>query len=293
VTDQPPDYDALVAQSTDEVERSTGFRAALVLVPVGAAALGGFIGVQLTHNANGLLGVLAGAALGALVVWVGALIRARSIATTRFFYAWAEQHGLAYDPDPPVYRDTALLRAGDDQFAHTSFSGTLTGLDGSLYQHTRRETSTTTDSKGHTTTTNDDTDYVVLRLGFSLPGFRRLELAPRSFGAFRVFDGIESKLTANRVVELESEELAKDFKLEVDDGVDETVLRELFTPVAIEHVLGSRSTPGFQHGVALQLEGSTLVFYRQGSLTPKSVGRAEALVAAATPFVAWLRSFRR
>jgi hypothetical protein len=291
VTVQPPDYDALVAQSTDDVERSTGFRVAIVVVPVAAAVVGGFVGVRITHDGRGILGALAGAAVAALAVWIGALLRARGLATTRFFYAWAGQHGLEYDPKPPVYRDTPLLRAGDDQFAHESFSGTLAGLRGSLYQHTRRETTTSTDSKGHTTTTNDDTDYVVLRLGFSLPGFRRLELAPRSFGSFRVFDGIESKLTSNRVVELESEELAKEFKLEVDDDVDQTVLRELFTPVVIEQVLASRGEPGFRGGVALQLEGGTLVFYREGSLTPKSIARAEALVAAATPFVAWLKAF--
>ena len=102
MTVQPPDYDALVAQSTDEVERSTGFRVALVLAPVGLAVAGAFLGVLITHDGRGLLGALAGVALGALAVWIGALLRARAIATTRFFYAWAGQHDLAYDPDPPV-----------------------------------------------------------------------------------------------------------------------------------------------------------------------------------------------
>jgi hypothetical protein len=294
VTVQPPDYDALVDESTKEVERSTGFRVALVCVPLVGAGVGGFVAAKLGTTASAgriALGALVGVVVGLLVPWIWALVRARYLATQRFFGAWAAQHGLEYVPDPPVYNDVPLLRDGDEQFAGRAFVGRLAGLDGSFYQHTRRVHHTSTDSKGNTTRTNEDTDFIVLRLELSLPGFHRLELSPRSFGSFRLFDGIESKLTANRVVELESEELAQEFKLEVDDGVDETTLRELFTPVAIEQVLASRGNGAFQHGVAFQLEGSTLVFFRKGSLTPKSLPRAEALVGAATPFVTWLAAF--
>jgi hypothetical protein len=291
VSTQPPDYDALVKESTEAVESSSGFRAALVAAPLAGAVLGGAIGVAVAHGPRGLAGAVAGAVAGLLGAWIYALVRARQLAKERFFGLWAAQHGLVYDPHPPVYDDTPLLRAGDKQFAADAFGGTLAGLEGSVYQHTKRVRRTTTDSKGNTTTTNDDTDYVVLRLACPVPGFRRLELHPRSFGDFRLFDGLESKLTANRVVELESEELAHDFKLEVDDGVDEVTLRELFTPDAIVRVLDSRDSTAHKDGIAFELEGSTLVFFRQGSISPRSMDVVEAVVAEATPFVAWLHGF--
>jgi hypothetical protein len=291
MTVQPPDYDALVKQSGDEIESTGGFKAGLVVSPAVGAILGGIVGVVTTHGPAGVAGAVPGAAIGFAIPWIYAAIRSRQVAKQRFFVAWAQQHGLAYEPHPPVYHDTPLLRAGDAQYAHNAFAGALAGLQGSVYQHTKRVRHTSTDSKGNTTTTNEDTDYVVLRLAFSLPGFRRLELHPRSFGDFRMFDGIESSLTANRVVELESEELAHDFKLEVDDGVDEVTLRRLFTPEAIVQVLDSRSNRAFRGGVTLELEGSTLVFFRQGPLSPRSIGVVDALVAAATPYVQWLGAF--
>jgi hypothetical protein len=259
--------------------------------PLLGAVVGGLLGVGTQHGAARLLFALAGAALGFGAPWLVALLVGRQRATERFFAAWAQQHGLAYDRDPPVYEDTPLLRAGDDQFAHCSFAGTLAGRPGSIYQHTKRVRRTSTDSRGHTTTSNDDTEYVVLRLGFSLPGFARLELHPRSFGSFRLFDGLESKLTANRVVELESEELARDFKLEVDDGVDEVTLRRLLTPEAIVQVLDSRASEAFPDGIAFQLEGSTLLFFRRGSISPRSMDAVEAVLADATPFVGLLQAF--
>jgi hypothetical protein len=288
---QPPDYDALVHQSSEELEASRGFKASLTVAPVVGGIVGAVVGLLAVNGPFGLAGVVPGALLGFGIPWMVAAIRSRQIATQRFFAAWAQQHGLTFDPHPPVYDDTPLLRAGDDQFAHNSFAGTLAGRPGSIYTHTKRVRRTTTDSKGNTTTTNDDTDFVVLRLAFSLAGFARFQLHPRSFGEVRLLDGLESKLTSNRVVELESEELAHDFKLEVDDGVDEITLRRLFTPDAIVEVLQSRGSKTFHDGIAFEVERSTLVFYRQGSIGPRSMGAVEAMIAEAAPFVAWLEGF--
>jgi hypothetical protein len=291
VTEPQPDYDALVKESTAAVEHSSAFRVARLAAPLAGAVAGGSIGVAIAHGPRGLVGALAGAVLGVAGAWIYALLRARQLAKERFFSLWAAQHGLVYEASPPVHDDTPLLRYGDSQFAADAFSGTLAGLDGSVYQHTKRVRRTSTDSKGNTTTTNDDTEYIVLRLSCPVPGFRRLQLHPRSFGELRVFDGLESKLTANRVVELESEELARDFKLEVDDGVDGVTLRELFTPEVIVRLLGTRNGTAYPHGIALELEGSTLIFFRQGSISPRKMDVVEAVVADATPFVGWLRSF--
>jgi hypothetical protein len=289
VTVQPPDYDALVDQSTQEVEHSSGFRASLVALPVLGAIAGGIVGAQIglaTTTTHVAAGAAAGLVAGFVLPWIYVSFRARSVATQRFFTAWAEEHGLRYVADPPVLRDAPLLREGDKQLAARGFVGRLAGLDGMLYQHTKR----VIESNGKTTT-EQDTDYVVLHLGFSLPGFSLLELEPRSFGDIRMLDGIESKLTRHKVVELESEELGKAFKLDIDDGVDETRIRELFTPVVIEKVLSTQRDPAFDGGIALQLENGTLIFYRRGSLNPNTLPLAEALVTSATPWVAWLEAF--
>lgn len=284
-TQADPDYDELVDDSEEAVERSPLYGFGRIALPVVLGLSGAVVAATTSPLWTSPLGAIAGAAVGYLILVGIVALRARKLATTRFFVLWADRRGFLYDPSPPVYRDTALLRAGDEQFAGRSFAGALAGLEGSVYQHTKRVKRTSTDSRGHTTTTNDDTDYIVLRLGLTVPGFDRLQLHPRGFGSLRLFDGLESKLTSNRVVELESEELAKEYKLEVADGVDEVTLRRLFTPAAIAHILDA-----FPEGVGLELEGSTLVFFRQGSITPKKMEMVEQLVADVTPFTGWLRS---
>ena len=64
-------------------------------------------------------------------------------------------------------------------------------------------------------------------------GHPGLSLHPRSFGDNRVFDRIDSALTPDRVVQLESSELQHEYKLEVADSASDLAVRLLFEPAFI------------------------------------------------------------
>ena len=64
-------------------------------------------------------------------------------------------------------------------------------------------------------------------------GIPRLSLHPRSFGDNRLFDRIDSAITSDRVVELESSELQREYKLEVRDSASDEAVRLLFEPTFI------------------------------------------------------------
>src|SRR4051794_41909980 len=89
VTVAPPDYDELVEQTSDELEHSSGFRTARVALAILGAVGGALLGVVVAHGPVGLAGVVPGALVGFLATWIYAAIRARQIATQRFFAAWA------------------------------------------------------------------------------------------------------------------------------------------------------------------------------------------------------------
>ena len=65
--------------------------------------------------------------------------------------------------------------------------------------------------------------------GIDLP-IARLTFHPRSIIDRGWFDGADSALTADRVVELESMELHKRYKLEVRDDVSDVAVRQVFEP---------------------------------------------------------------
>ena len=92
---------------------------------------------------------------------------------------------------------------------------------------------TSTDSEGHTTTHWEPHPFTVIETGVLAPGIPRLTLHPRTFGDNRLFDRIDSKLTSDRVVELESAELEREFKLEVSDSASDMAVRLLFEPAFI------------------------------------------------------------
>ena len=56
-------------------------------------------------------------------------------------------------------------------------------------------------------------------------------------------------------------------------------------------VLGSRESAIFQNGIAFEVERSTLVFYRQGSIKPQWIEKVEGMIAEAAPFVTLLATF--
>ena len=294
MTVQPPDYDALVAQSTDEVERSTGFRVALVLAPVGLAVAGA-LPRRPDHTRR-----------------PRAARRARGRGPRR-----ARRLDRRPPPRPRDRDHPLLLRLGRP--ARARLRPASAGLPRHAAPPRRRRPVRARELRrdarrprrvalpAHPAGQEDehrlegahDDDERRHRLRRPAARLRAPGLPPaRALAALvRVVprlrrDRVEADLQPGRRARVGG----------AREGLQARGRRRRrrgAAPRAL-HAGGDRAgprlargSPGFQHGVALQLEGSTLVFYREGSLTPKSIGRAEALVTAATPFVAWLRAFHR
>ena len=85
-------------------------------------------------------------------------------------------------------------------------------------------------------------------------GIPRLSLHPRTFGDNRLFDRIDSTVTADRVVELESSELEHEYKLQVADSTSDLAVRLLFEPAFIVWCLDQAADE-----MLLEIENETLV----------------------------------
>jgi hypothetical protein len=94
----------------------------------------------------------------------------------------------------------------------------------------------------------------VIQTPVSAPEIPRLSLHPRSFGDNRLFDRIDAALTPDRVVELESSELQREYKLEVWDSASDMAVRLLFEPTFIVSCLDQAAD-----GMMLELENEALV----------------------------------
>ncbi len=285
-----PSYRELVRGARGDIAGGTSYTVWSVLAALAGLAVGLLIGLQSSGTA-GLSGAMGGTAAGILIVVVVTEVLARRRATERFFRIWASSHGWIYEPSPPMYSDTPLLRAGDQQYADRGFTGNVLGRHGCVYQHTRRDESESTDNRGFSSTSYHDRHYVVARLELPLPGFRRLLLHPRGFAEIHLFDAVESKLTSNEVVELESAEYNDTYKLQVADGTDELRLRELFTPQAIVSLLELEGGEAFEYGLFLEVEDDVVVFASQGRIDVGSLGFVEDMLARAQPFAEWLSAY--
>ena len=111
----------------------------------------------------------------------------------------------------------------------------------------------TTDSEGNTTTSWEAHPFTVVETGGNAPGIPCLTLHPRSFGDNRLLDRIDSALTSDRTVELESSELEREFKLEVPDLAADMAVRLLFEPAFIVSCLDQGT------GKLLEIENDTVV----------------------------------
>ena len=148
---------------------------------------------------------------------------------------------------------TPLLREGDRRHSDDHVYGPLpSGGEGALCHYTYEVKHETVDSEGHTDTTWVEHPFTVIETGVLAPGIPRLTLHPRSFGDNRLFDRIDSKLTSDRVVELESSELEKEFKLEVSDSASDMAVRLLFEPAFIVWCLDQGD------GMLFEIEEQTL-----------------------------------
>jgi hypothetical protein len=206
---------------------ATWWRATMVLVPVAAGAAA----AALFSGANPVVVFVAVAAVLGVVGAIGTYMLADARAKSAFVDAWARSRGWARDTGVWVDEATPLLRDGDRRESGDHVSGPLAGgYLAALCHYTYEVRHQSTDSKGNTTTTWESHDFTVVETGVGAADIPRLTLHPRSFGDNRLFDQIDTAVTSNRVVNLESSELEHDYKLEVADSCSDVAVRLLFEP---------------------------------------------------------------
>ncbi|MBI4897669.1 MAG: hypothetical protein HY827_04805 [Actinobacteria bacterium] len=198
--------------------------------------------------AGEIVGVAAGAAIG---VFLGYVIQfgirrtsAGNAAETRYRADWCAENGCTvigvFEPPNGPFADS-----GHRQRSSDAIQGTINGLPTVLYNFsywTRQS-----NSKGSSTETEHP--YKILCItGATLPA-ASLSFSERgALNRFRVFDKLDSALTSQRGVELESIEFNQKFDLEVNDGADDVWVRRIFDPSTIDALVkGSEVIPDLRY----------------------------------------------
>lgn len=202
------------------------WRGAMVLVPIVIGA----VAIVAVPGLNPVAVFVVAVAAVALIGMIGTYVLADTRAKAAFIQAWARARGWTEDTGT-WYEATPLLRAGDRRETADRVCGPLAdGSQAVLCHYTYEVKKESVDSKGHSTTRWEAHPFTVVETDVTAPGVPLLSLHPRSFGDNRVFDRIDSALTSNRVVQLESSELEHEYKLEVADSTSDVAVRLLFEP---------------------------------------------------------------
>ncbi len=246
--------------------RSTRWRVAIAVGAIIGALLGAAIGPTTGARialAIGLGIVLAAVAL--VVIW----IRASGSAEDDFMTAWGRSHDLSFVESPDIGEGTPLLREGDERDAENGLVGELLGRPLTLCHYTYTVVTYSTDSNGVRTRNESKHPYTVARIDDVRTPVARMTLHPRSVIDRGWLDRADSALTSNRVVELESTDMHRRYKLEVHDDVPDIAVRQIFEPSFIVWCID-------QQDVLFELEDGVLVVAVKSHLTEQ--GPLDALL---------------
>lgn len=257
---------------------------------VGLGVLGLIIGGVLTA-VLGLIGVIALVVLAAGgVVLSRPLARhlheggLRSQAEQEVVGGYAAERGWRMVEQIPVPQATPLLREGDERATGWGVTGSLDAQSAFVaghYEYTDVRTVTDTDAEGRTTTREERSTYPYSVVLLPAPGteFQALSLSRGSTGGF--LSRVSGALSSMKPVELESSEFNDDFRLMVDDAVDEVVVRTRFSPVVqvafVERGAGA---------TRVELEAGQLLVARSGAPDLNDLGNLVDLLGDAI----WLRA---
>ena len=246
--------------------RSTRWRVAIAVGAIIGALLGGAIG----HTAGARIALAIGlavalATVGFIVLWV----RASGAAEDDFMTAWGRSHELSFVESPELGEGTPLLREGDERDAENGLVGELLGRPLTLCHYTYTVVTYSTDSNGVRTRNESKHPYTVARIDEVRTPVARMTLHPRSVIDRGWFDRADSALTSNRVVELESTDMHRRYKLEVHDDVPDIAVRQIFEPSFIVWCID-------QQDVLFELENGVLVVAVKSHLTEQ--GPLDALL---------------
>ena len=196
-----------------------------------------------------------GAALiTALAGLVGTYFLADYRARAAFLDAWARTRGWTAGAGPWQDEATPLLRDGDRRESGNHIHGPLAGGGEAALCHYTYEVRHESSSSNGTSTTWESHEFTVVETAVDAPDIPSLSLHPRGFGDNRVFDRIDSALTSDRVVQLESSELQHEYKLEVADSASDLAVRLLFEPAFIVWCLDQSADE-----MLVEIENGTLV----------------------------------
>jgi hypothetical protein len=246
--------------------RSTRWRVGIALGAIIGALLGAAIGPTAGARialAIGLAVVLAAAVL--VVLWV----RASGSAEDDFMTAWGRSHDLSFVESPDIGASTPLLRQGDERDAENGLVGELLGRPLTLCHYTYTVVTYSTDSNGVQTRNESKHPYTVARIDEVRTPVARMTLHPRSAIDRGWLDRADSALTSNRVIELESTDMHRRYKLEVHDDVPDIAVRQIFEPSFIVWCID-------QQDVLFELEDGVLVIAVKSHLTEQ--GPLDALL---------------
>ena len=167
--------------------------------------------------------------LGLLVTLLVCWIMAVSRAEEAFFIAYAEERGMTRTESGDLPASTPLLRKGDEREAKEILSGPLgDGADGTVALYTYTEVSYDKDGR-------HETDYHFTVTTTDIPECRqRLPAlyANRKFG-FRFLEKLEDAFRSKERVELESEQLDREYEIFSNKDQDQNFLRQLLSPTFI------------------------------------------------------------
>jgi len=209
-----------------ELTGALWWRLVIVLVPIAA----GIVAASLVSG-NPFLVFLLVALLVAATGLIGTALLADSRARAAFLVAWAKARGWSASDSNWIDEATPLLRDGDRRESDGHVSGRLAGGNpASLCHYTYEVRQTSTTSNGGTSTHWEEHPFTVVETTVDASGIPSLSLHPRSFGDNRLFDRIDSAVTGDRVVDLESSELQHEYKLEVADEASDVAVRRFFEP---------------------------------------------------------------
>jgi hypothetical protein len=218
---------AIRARRVRAALRSTRWRVAFAVAALAGALLGAGVG---QHAGTRVALAIGFAVVLAAIVLVVLWIRASGSAEDDFLTAWGRSHDLTFVESPTLGEGTPLLRQGDSRKAENGLVGKLEGCPVTLCHYTYTTVSHSTDSNGAQQRHETDHPFTVVRMDGIAGAISHMTLHPRSVVDRGWFDRADSAMTANRVVELESMELNRRYKLEVRDAVEDIHVRQVFEP---------------------------------------------------------------
>lgn len=217
------------------------------LLPVTAiAAVFGFLGSLGNGGtiATAAFGAAATAGLVAAAFWLFLRWKAGRLADRRYAEAWCRFNGCrelgAYAPPNGPFADSGFRQHSQD-----AIQGQRDGLGFIFYNFSYWTRST--DGQGRTTTTEHP--YTIVQLwGAELP-VQSMSVGERHlFNRWQWMDKLDSSLTSQKVVELESIAFNEQFKLEVHDACDMSWLLRVFDPVTIDAIVARQlELPAFRY----------------------------------------------